>query len=122
MKTKNWLIGLGALFALSFCVCIGIIAWSTYVNARGENLLECAANGDIDCARSLISSGVAVNFKFESGETALMFAVGNDRLDMAIFLLNKGANPNSIDDFGESVLDHCSTDRCKTLITQAISK
>lgn len=58
-------------------------------------LLFTARNGDIETAKLLIASGVAVNEPGSDGTEALPLAIVSAQPDYTMFLLEQGANPNS---------------------------
>ena len=50
--------------------------------------------GHIDVVNALIDAGADLNAPNPDGLTALLMAVINDQLDLAVHLIDKGANPN----------------------------
>lgn len=84
--------------------------------ARGKFLMHYAAQGgSIEIVRYLIGHGQAVDERisasdaedhpaFIPGDTPLMRAVGQGHLKVAIELLDRGANPNNVNEEGNSVL------------------
>jgi ankyrin repeat protein len=64
----------------------------------GSSAIMFAARiGNIDVARVLLDSGSNVNDKAASGVTVLTQAAHSGHQDLAIFLLERGADPNAID-------------------------
>lgn len=64
----------------------------------GSSAIMFAARiGNIDVARVLLDSGSNVNDKAASGVTVLTQAAHSGHQDFAIFLLERGADPNAID-------------------------
>jgi uncharacterized protein len=57
-------------------------------------LMLAARDGDLDSAKLLLASGARINDTNPIGSTPLMLAIRNDRTDLALFLLDKGADPN----------------------------
>ena len=62
-------------------------------------LWKAAREGDLESLKSTIESGTDVDAATEYGATALFFACDRGHLDIAKFLLEKGANPNAKDTF-----------------------
>lgn len=56
-----------------------------------HDLFNCAANGNIEGCKDLISSGIHINSVGEGG-TALHFAIKNNQIDCFHFLIEQGAN------------------------------
>ena len=56
-----------------------------------------AARGDLEFAKPLVSLGVDVNLNDADGWTALHFAADNNRLTLALFLIQSGAELNAFD-------------------------
>lgn len=78
---------------------IGWYAWSKVDQARTaeatKDLVRAAAHGDIDRARTLIDRGADVNGADPNGITPLQAAVGCEQTEMADFLLDQGARPET---------------------------
>ena len=69
-----------------------------WINKGGLTpLLFAARDGDIESAKMLIAAGANINATTGIGETALMLAARNDHTDVALFLLDKGADPNIVE-------------------------
>lgn len=84
------------------------------VNARdcnGNTALIKASSKEI--AQMLIEYGADVNAKDERGNTPLIKAAENNRRDVVELLLNKGANPNSVNTYGEDALMCIEEELCK---------
>jgi ankyrin repeat protein len=62
-----------------------------------EEFLECARYGELEDIKSLLAEGINVNYRDESGITALHRAAGNGHVEVAVALLDAGAvhGPNS---------------------------
>ncbi|QKX58103.1 uncharacterized protein TRUGW13939_05224 [Talaromyces rugulosus] len=62
-------------------------------------LLAAVLFGHVEVVRTLLAEGNAnVDFENDSGETALIYAINNDRLDVAEILLEQGANLMVLDE------------------------
>lgn len=75
--------------------------------AEEEGLTEmmiCAANGDLDRLKELVSFGVDVNAQSNLGTSALMYAVKNNHIAVVDFLLGVGANARLISAKGSTAL------------------
>ena len=70
---------------------------------QSESLGQVAYQGWVDIADYIISAGVGVDEK-KYDETPLFNAVRNRKVEMANFLINKGANVNALSQKGESPL------------------
>ena len=67
-------------------------------------LLYATRNGCHRCAVSLVKAGADVNKPNPDGVTPLINALDNKRFDMAMFLLDKGANPHVWDMSGRTAI------------------
>ncbi len=65
-------------------------------------LLYATRSGCLRCAVSLVKAGADVNKPNPDGVTPLINALDNKRCDIAMFLLDKGANPNAWDMSGRT--------------------
>ena len=85
-------------------------------------LLEAAKRGDIDQVKSLVQQGAAVNIMdtYNSNYTPLIYAIRNNRIDMAEYLIDNGANVNPFHYYEPIPLLHAigmgKTDMMKYLI------
>lgn len=68
-------------------------------------LLFAAQQGDVDSARMLLDAGANVNDAAEDG-TALVLATHSGHEALALFLLEKGADPNATDAYGITALHY----------------
>jgi hypothetical protein len=77
-------------------------------NEAGNTPLMFAAGwGDIDLARVLFSYGATTNLRnFETGMTALHTAAVQDKADLAALLLEHGADPEMMDELGDTPLNN----------------
>jgi ankyrin repeat protein len=81
-----------------------------YTGDPGNDLLVAAEFGDKAKVISIVTRGINVDSKDQYGETALMKAVVNRRREVTMFLLAKGADPNSRDDEGgTAIIDAASS-------------
>jgi ankyrin repeat protein len=67
-------------------------------------LLYATRSGCLRCAVSLVKAGADVNKPNPDGVTPLINALDNKRFDVAMFLLDKGANPNVWDMSGRTAI------------------
>ncbi len=67
-------------------------------------LLYATRSGCLACAESLIKAGADVNLPNPDGVTPLINAIDNRRFDIAMLLLDKGANPHTWDWHGRTPL------------------
>mgnify|MGYP002514907485 CR=1 FL=1 len=63
-------------------------------------------NENIKITKLLLENGADVNAANFSGKTPLMYAVCEKNEELVRMLMEKGANPDAIDNFGQSVYDH----------------
>ncbi len=57
-------------------------------------LLHAAMSGDLESVRALVAAGADVNQRAADGSTGLIVAIVKHHPDIALFLLDKGADPN----------------------------
>jgi ankyrin repeat protein len=67
-------------------------------------LLYATRAGCLPCARSLVEAGADVNKPNPDGVTPLLNALDNSRFDIAMYLLDKGANPHVWDMSGRTAI------------------
>jgi ankyrin repeat protein len=72
-------------------------------------LLYATRSGCLACAASLINAGADVNKPNPDGVTPLINAIDNRRFDIAMLLLDKGANPHTWDWHGRTPLYTAAT-------------
>jgi len=97
-------------------VALALIQSGADVNAHAKSgftpLMFAAQQGDMEAARALVGAGAEVNDATNGkgvweGQTALLVASLNGHQQLAIFLLDKGANPNVADENGLTALHFC---------------
>jgi ankyrin repeat protein len=66
-------------------------------------LMFAARDGDLESAKMVVTAGARINDANPVGSTPLMMAIRNDRTPVALYLLEKGADPN-IDLAGHTAL------------------
>lgn len=69
-------------------------------------LLFAAQQGEIESARVLLDAGAEVNEATEEDGSALVVAAASGHEPLAMFLLERGANPNSRDGYGLTALHY----------------
>jgi len=57
-------------------------------------LLYASREGDLEAVKLLVTAGAKINATTGVGDTSLMLAARNDHTDVALYLLDKGADPN----------------------------
>jgi ankyrin repeat protein len=67
-------------------------------------LLYATRSGCLKCAQSLVEAGADVNKPNPDGVTPLINALDNSRFDIAMYLLDKGANPHVWDMSGRTAI------------------
>ena len=96
-------------------------------NMHGENPVHFCARyslGDIDCARSLVNTGVDLNLTDHRQRTLLHHLVvnrryGNKELYMLQFFLVMGADADSRDAEGKTALDLCDDPQARAVLQKA---
>ncbi len=79
----------------------------------GSALYQAVCNGQTDVVRAMIDKGADVNAQVpKTGWTPLMIAVFFNRFDIARMLIGSGANVNSADINGETILMITADSRC----------
>ena len=69
-----------------------------WINKGGLTpLLFAARDGDLESVKMLVTAGANLNATTGIGETALMLAAHNDHTEAALYLLDKGADPNIVE-------------------------
>ena len=68
-----------------------------------------AREGSIDAVRALADAKADLNLGDPDGTTPLILAIVNAKFDTAVAMLDKGANPNAVDNMGMSAL-YAATD------------
>jgi ankyrin repeat protein len=81
-------------------------------------LMLAARDGDLESAKMVTAAGAHINETNPIGSTPLMLAIRNDRTPVALFLLEKGADPN-IDAAGHTAL-HLAVARKNLEVVQAL--
>lgn len=91
-------------------------ATSVEVYATGDSMYSARAGG-IEALRELINNRANLNLRDENRDTALIHAT-TGRLDSALLLLQSGADPNIINNIGETAYDRSKNPEIKILITK----
>ena len=71
--------------------------------------------GDVETARLLLEAGANVNESTPEQGSALLVAAASGREDLALFLLEKGANPNVADRYGITPLHQAARNGLEAL-------
>ena len=72
-------------------------------------LINAVMTHDIERVRELLYNGVDPNIRNYDGETALIYASNNGRIDIVESLLRYGADPNIRNSYGETALIKASS-------------
>lgn len=119
MKIKiNQIILLAILFTLT------ISKASAGIN---DELIECCKSGNLECVKALVEKGADVNaevYEYKTNEYGpdtliyrpLSVAVDKGNALLAEYLLKKGANPNTTNEYGGTMLVNCNIELFKLLI------
>jgi hypothetical protein len=86
--------------AILIFITVSIISWADL----GEILLPAAKNGRTDIIKILIIDGININYCDSRGWTALMYAVQENDLNTARFLLFYGADPEIKNNAGNTAV------------------
>src|SRR3990167_4987944 len=70
-----------------------------------EDLLAAAGAGDSVAVESAIALGADVNAMYDDGNTALIWAAEDGRIDIVRLLLNRGADIDLVNEDGNTVLN-----------------
>ena len=81
-----------------------------------QSLIEAIRLGDLPRLQSLVAENVDLNAKDDSSNTALLYAINADRLDIVKLLLDNGANTNQkLKDGGTVLISVIETNHPKAL-------
>ncbi len=80
--------------------------WTDFKKTMREedSIFEFARSGDLDSLRQLELTAERINARNTKGYSALMLAAYNGNVEVARFLLDRGADPDSADLTGSTVL------------------
>jgi ankyrin repeat protein len=84
------------LATLMFAVLVAIDAQAA---TREEQLLDAVRAGDTAAVKALLDQGVPVDTKFRYDRTALSFAADRGHVEIVKLLLERGADPDTMDSF-----------------------
>ncbi|MCH7979727.1 MAG: ankyrin repeat domain-containing protein, partial [Acidobacteria bacterium] len=79
-------------------------------------LLFAAQQGDVDSARILLEAGAEVNEATAENGSVLVVATASGHEELAVFLLEQGADPNATDGFGISAMHYALHEGLLTLM------
>jgi len=92
-----------------------------WINKGGLTpLLFAARDGDLEGVKMLVAAGANLNATTGLGETALMLAARNDHTATALYLLDKGADPNIVE-AGHTALHFAVARKNADLVTALIA-
>jgi ankyrin repeat protein len=92
-----------------------------WINKGGLTpLLFAARDGDLEGVKMLVAAGANLNATTGIGETALMLAARNDHTATALYLLDKGADPNIVE-AGHTALHFAVARKNAELVTALIA-
>jgi ankyrin repeat protein len=73
-------------------------------------------DGNKEMVRLLIARGANFNIKDKNNMTPLIRALNKDQQDIAVILIEKGADIEAVDDFGRSAMKIATKKRMKRII------
>ena len=95
----------GVLFSGGILAAGGKVSAPFTVKGGFTALTYAAREGDLESTKILVEAGADVNQQTTGDKSsALIEAISNGHLDLANYLLGKGANPNLLNVYGESAL------------------
>jgi ankyrin repeat protein len=74
---------------------VGLVVWITRAAASGGRMIaleEAADSGDLAAVKTLVSKGVDIDTTNDQGKTPLHTAIESDHPEIALFLIEKGAD------------------------------
>ena len=86
----------------------------------GEDLQVAARRGQLADVKKLLEAGAPLEGKNQYGATALYLAVFNGHTEVALLLLEKGANPNVTDTFYKSSILDSALQKQRAEIVKAL--
>ena len=100
-KSKSLIpkLAIAAVVAVLLVIALGVFFSS------GVDVLEAAAEGNINVVRQAIAKGANLNVKDEDGETPLLWAAMFGHKEVAELLIVKGADVNAMTNGGKTPLD-----------------
>ncbi|WP_310446765.1 ankyrin repeat domain-containing protein [Thiobacillus sp.] len=77
----------------------------TYRTPEGDSCLHiAAARGDLHSVKLLVEAGLDINQRGDMGNTPLHYATKKGHKNVVIFLLDRGASPGLVNEFGEKAI------------------
>lgn len=99
---------------------IVLIAMALFAAEPGEDLQVAARRGQLAEVKKLLDAGAPLESKNQYGATPLYLAVFNGHTEVALFLLEKGANPNVTDTFYKSSILDSALQKDRAEIVKAL--
>ena len=92
------------------------------IDGNGDTCLHKAVDGDCskEVLQAIVESGVDVNITNKKRVTALMKASRRGNVDAITVLLHAGADPNTLDDYGNTLLHYAGDGDCSKETLQVI--
>jgi ankyrin repeat protein len=73
-------------------------------NGKMTALLFAAREGYADIAKTLLDAGADINLSTANQTSPMLIAILNHKINLAAYLLERGADPNALDDYGRGPL------------------
>lgn len=109
-------------FKLAVTCALFAVSMGTMLAQSDKRLFDAVRSGDLLRIRAVLSQGVAANATNQSGETALMVAVGLGRADIVRLLLDHHALVDAKDKNGTTTLIFASMSGHISVIKELLKK
>ncbi|MGE5404679.1 MAG: ankyrin repeat domain-containing protein [Candidatus Saccharibacteria bacterium] len=87
-----------------------------------QNLMQASSRGDRDTVLKILNSGISPDIKDKQGQTALMYAIVKNRVEIVDILLARKADPNARVNDGSTPLMYAAQQGYDHLITKLLSR